>query len=411
MVHGMGARVKRYFIPALIGFAPLVTFLMTWDVASYGKLASVVRALSLPELTAELVTVAVAFVEGMLPWLKRLRPPRYVLVALVALVAIALGTIAIAPDKSNALFKTFFWLTHLAFGFSIAFLCGRLFKAGDLVRAYLIGFLGFAAAFALFAATSFHRPIDWTRDLPAVVHIRHLGIYATAIIGLCIGVMGTATRREAWIGACLIASSGFALALWTGARGPALAIAVTVAAGLVVAPATRRLKAWGGACLSLAIGLSAIFWLPVPASNMGFGRTVAATTRSGDVGTGRLDLWRGVIDAIERKPLFGYGEGQMPYVAHFADMQQPHNLILQILLAWGIAGLLCCIALALWFVPRAIAAVRRDEAELLSPMLAMISLVILSMIDAALYHILPISIFAACAAMIVAAWQRGTSTT
>ena len=72
MVDGMGARVKRYFIPALVGFAPLVTFLMTWDVASYGTLSSVIRALSLPELAAELGTVAIAFVEGMLPWLRRL---------------------------------------------------------------------------------------------------------------------------------------------------------------------------------------------------------------------------------------------------------------------------------------------------------------------------------------------------
>jgi O-antigen ligase len=410
MVDGMGARVKRYFIPALVGFAPLVTFLMTWDVASYGTLSSVIRALSLPELAAELGTVAIAFVEGMLPWLRRLRPPRYALAAIVALVAIALGTIAIAPDQSSALFKTFFWITHLAFGISVAFLCGNLFEAKDLVRAYLIGFLSFTAAFALFAGTSFHRPLDWTRDLPAVVHIRHLGIYATAVIGLCVGVMATATGRQAWIGACLVAASGFALALWTGARGPAIAIGVTVAAGLVVAPAIRRFKAWGGACLGFVIGLLAVYWLPVPADNMGFARTVAATTQSGDVGTGRLDLWRGVIHAIQRQPLFGYGEGQMPAVAHFADMQQPHNLILQILLAWGIAGLLCCLALAFWFVPRAITTVRRDEANLLAPFLAMVALVALSMIDAALYHILPLSIFAACAGMIVAG-QRNTANT
>ena len=401
MIDGMGATAKRYFIPVLIGFAPLVTFLLTWDVAAYGKLPSVVRALSLPELAAELGTIAIAFVEGMLPWLRRSRPPRYLLVALAALVAIALGTLAIAPDLSTALFKTFFWIVHLAFGVSVAFLCGRLFEAKDLIGAYLVGFLGFAAAFALFAALSFHQPIDWTRDLPAVVHIRHLGIYATAMIGLCVGGMATSPNGKMWAFACLVAASGFALALWTGARGPALAIAAALAAGLVVAPATRRVKAWGGACLSLVIGLLAVFWLPVPADNMGFARTVAATTQSADVGTGRMDLWRGVIHAIGRQPLFGYGEGQMPAVAHFADMQQPHNLILQILLAWGGAGLLCCIALAFWLVPRAIGTVNR-EGDLLGPFLAMAALFALSMIDAALYHILPISIFAACAGMIVA---------
>src|SRR5689334_874936 len=202
--RAMGEGLKRYFIPGVIGFAPLATFLLTWDVASYGKMTSIIRALSLPELSAELAAIAIAFAEGMLPWLKRIKPPRYALIALGVLIAVAIGTIAVAPNRLGAASHTFFWIVHLCFGFSIAFLCGRVFRGSDLVRCYLLGFAAFAAAFAVFAITNFHRPLDWTRDLPAVVHIRHLGIYATPIIGLCIGLMATASRKEVWIGACAV---------------------------------------------------------------------------------------------------------------------------------------------------------------------------------------------------------------
>jgi hypothetical protein len=69
-------------------------------------------------------------------------------------------------------------------------------------------------------------------------------------------------------------------------------------------------------------------------------------------------------------------------------------------LAWGAVGLLCSIALGLWFLRWAIPTVRADQGELLGPLLAMLGLVALSMVDAAMYHILPLSIFAACAGII-----------
>jgi hypothetical protein len=43
---------------------------------------------------------------------------------------------------------------------------------------------------------------------------------------------------------------------------------------------------------------------------------------------------------------------------------------------------------------------------LLGPFLAIAALGALSMVDAALYHILPVSIFAACCGMIAAHWHR-----
>jgi O-antigen ligase len=414
MLVAMGGKIERYFIPAVIGFAPFVLFLLTWDAAGHGFWPLILREFSVTELGAELITIIVAFREGMFGSWKRIRPDRFDCVALGALallLALALLTAAlIAPNGIAAAFRTAYWIVHLLFGFSIAFLCRRLFTTGDLVAAFIAGFVAFVVAFAIFALTFLHRPIDWTWDLPAVVHIRHVGIYATPIIGLCIGWMATRSGR-AWAAAFAVAFAGFALFLWTGSRGPAAALAVAVVVGMIV-PAMRRPKAWGGTVVALGLASALVAVLPVPAANMGVARTIAATTESNDIGTGRMEMWRRVVGAIERRPVLGYGEGQMPTVAPFYGLGQPHNLVLQLLLAWGVVGLLCALVFAVWFLRSAIPAVRGSPGELLGPFLAMLGLVALSMVDAALYHIQPLSVFAACAGMIAAGWRgRGVTVT
>ena len=403
----MGGKLDRYFIPAVVGFAPVALFLMTWNVAGHRLVPLLLREYSVTELVAELFVSAVALREGMVGSWARMRPDRLDRVALGALallLVIAVATaVLVSPDSVNAALRTGYWFVHLLFGFSIFYLCGRLFMPGDLVRGYVWGFLAFAAAFAIFAATDFHRPIDWTWDLPAVSHIRHIGIYATPIIGLAIGWMAT-RGGSPWLAAFAVAFVGLAVTLWTGSRGPVAALAAAVVAGMV-APAMRNPKAWGGAVIALALASALVFVLPVPADNMGVVRTITATTESGDVGTGRSALWMGVIHAIEHRPVFGFGEGQFTSVAPFGRMGQPHNLVLQLLLAWGAVGLICAGVLAFWFLRRAVPAVRAQERDLLGPFLAMLGLVALSMVDAALYHVLPISIFAACAGMIAARWR------
>jgi O-antigen ligase len=316
--------------------------------------------------------------------------------------------VAVAPAAGAAAFRTVSWIVHLLFGMSIAFLCDRQFRAGDLTRAYLAGFAALSIAFVIFVFGAFDRQIHWTFDLPAFVHIRHIAIYAAAAGSLAVGLMASAQPRGEWLAAFLLATTGFAISVWTGARGAALSPIAALLAGIVFFPAMRRAKAWGGALLALAVATGIAAALPLPPSDMmGLGRTVEASTTA-DVTTGRVAMWRLVGDAILERPALGYGEGQMPSVAPFGGMGQPHNLFLQILLAWGVAGLVCVAILGLWFLRKAVPAVRH-EAELIPPFLAMASLFALSMLDAALYHILPVSIFAASAGMIIGARNRAAA--
>ena len=142
---------------------------------------------------------------------------------------------------------------------------------------------------------------------------------------------------------------------------------------------------------------------------MGFGRTITQTVESGDISTGRTQIWLNALGAIRERPIFGYGENQMTTVAPFGTLGQTHNVILQILLAWGAVGLACVAVLAIWFLARSLPVVRRDAADLLPPFMAMLALASLATIDGSLFHVIPVSIFAACAGMIASRWPTRQS--
>jgi O-antigen ligase len=136
---------------------------------------------------------------------------------------------------------------------------------------------------------------------------------------------------------------------------------------------------------------------------MGLSHAVKQTT-GGDVTTGRTGIWKNVFHAIEKRPVFGYGEGQMSTVAPTANLAQPHDVFLQFALSWGLVGLLCAAVLAIAFAARAIPTARREGGALVPAFMAMTAIAILSLYDASLYYALPQSIFFACAAVIASRW-------
>src|SRR5690606_22204628 len=72
--------------------------------------------------------------------------------------------------------------------------------------------------------------------------------------------------------------------------------------------------------------------------------------RYGD--SGRIEVWRATIELIQARPLFGHGDGQFSLmVGERLLIAQPHNIILQLLHAWGILGVLACLALVIRMAP------------------------------------------------------------
>ena len=406
MFRFMGGKLERYFVPAVVGLAPVIFALVTWPVGDSTPMRHFVLAAALPITAAELFVIAVAFREGLATAIRSNPLPRPAVIAVMVWLVLGIATsLLIAPMSGVAIRWTVHWVTHLLFGFSIAYLCSRQLRLGDLVVCYLAGFFVYNLIFLIFVIGHWGQPIDWVHYLPGAIHIRHVAIYSAAMTGMSIGMMAGARTRSVWSLAFVLTMIGFAVGLWTGARGMVVSVVgATVLAALII-PAMRSIRVLGATALALGAAFAAVAWLPTPNEEMmGVGRHLAATTER-EMTTGRLEMWSKVVDAIGRNPIFGYGPGQMPAVAPHSTMGQPHNLVLQVVLDWGLVGLACVLVVGIYYLRRAIPAVHRQGDLLAPPAMAMLSLVLLSMLDAAMFHVLPLSIFAACAGMIASRWQ------
>ena len=402
----MAARFERFFIPVVVGFAPVLLLILTWAPEQLTPVQGVVRSYFLPVLAAEVIVIALAVRSGLIgamaKWQWRWAPTG----ALLALLAVAIGTAVTAPSPETARIWTAMWLVHLLFGISIAYLCRTEFRARDLIACYLLGFAAFLGGLVVFAASITDPSFDWTYDWPVATHVRHLGYYVAAMAALAIGVLATAGTARAYAMAMAVIVAGSGFALWTGSRGTIIGIGGALICGLMLLPEVRKFRAWAGALGALAAGSALAALAAAPADNMGVGRTVVSTVASRSVTTGRTDMWRQTVEAISERPLFGYGEGQMSTVAPFANLGMPHNIVLQVGLAWGLAGIVCVAVLAAWFAYRTVPAVRREGGDLVPPFLAMAALATFSLIDNSLFNFLSVSVFAACAGLLAAHWHR-----
>jgi O-antigen ligase len=90
----------------------------------------------------------------------------------------------------------------------------------------------------------------------------------------------------------------------------------------------------------------------------------------------------------------------MSTVATFSTMVHPHNVVLQALLAWGLVGTSCIALLLGWMAWRIVPKVRIAGGDRVPAFVAMAVLAAYSLFDGTLYHILPLSLFAACAGIV-----------
>ena len=374
----------------VFGLAPVLLFLLTWS-EELSVLQQIARGYALPVLAAELSIISIAVSEGF-----TLRNPQPLpVILLAALGVVAWGTAAVAPYPALALPRTGTWTIHLFFALALVSLArGQMLDFHQLRIAIQTGFLLTFALLVIFVATTEQTAEERVSALPAVGNIRWFGYYAAAVTGLAAPGFLRGNRL-----ALLVATMAFTLAFWTGTRGAIAAAIAGFSVSAILLDEFRSPQVWGRfllcglAGLVLSGGLAAL--VPIDAQGLD------SIDRVDD--SGRVEFWLATIDSIRARPLLGWGDGQ---TVRFSvplwgvAYPQPHNIVLQVVHAWGAIGGVLCLGLASWAAPLFLRARGKKAAPF---QLSALMVAAYSLIDGSLYHVQSVALFTLCVAAAIAA--------
>lgn len=380
-----GSQLPARAIGWSIGLAPVALILMTWgdNISATQQLA---RSLALPVLAVELSVIVLSLLQG-----NRIKsPPAYIGISLAALMVVAWMDAITADHPETSIIRTSIWTIHLFFSLAIINIFKENFiKIDDVIKYITCGFIIFIILFILFRLHVGNDNRDWDSNIPAYGNIRWFGYYAATTTGLC--AWGWIRGRTAY---WAIAALSLGAALWTGSRGMLAAAIGSYAILFVIFPFARKGVTRFAAMIAAGLMLAIILTWIMPLGEQGPQRLLGG---QGD--NGRIEVWLKAARGIAERPWFGWGEGQFHAFVQPQPWVQPHNIVLQILFAWGFVGGVLIAILATWLATRVYRAANPDTAPFL---FAATNLAIFSLIDSSLYHVQSVSLFALCLAMIVA---------
>jgi O-antigen ligase len=182
---------------------------------------------------------------------------------------------------------------------------------------------------------------DWVAGLPLFPNIRHLGHY------LCVGMVCSAwgflaassRRRWFFLPSFFVTTT---LLMWSGGRGAAVAAVMGMVLLLPAFPWSSKARHWRVLllCMPLALLLSECF---VAGTSAALGwlsvfHNAAATHSLEALSSGRISIWRDVVEHITQRPWLGWGGEAFYRLDIRPGMLHAHNGPLQLMLEWGLLG-------------------------------------------------------------------------
>lgn len=377
-------RARGGFLAWSVALSPLLLIVIGWG-HELSPVRSFARSYALPIVAVELAITIAAIVETRrFPDLSRVPA-----VLFLSLAAIAFFSAVHAPDPATSLLMTLLWFNHLLFGFAVYMLARHgLLTAPQIIRAVPMAFAAFGAVLIGYYALHAGHGHNWYYASPPFNNIRWLGYYCAAIFGLC--ACGWLDNRKIWL---TIAIFALAFALWTGSRGSLAAVLGGYLGAMLLMPAAAKTmpRFLAAVCLAVLMALAASQIWP-----LNEGSAERLFLDRGD--NGRIEIWLRTIPVIEQRPWFGWGEAQFGMLLQ-SRFAQPHNILLQILLAWGAAGFALIAILVAMLANRLRKNANRQNAPLI---FATCNIAAFSLIDGSLFHVQSVSIFVLCVALLAA---------
>jgi len=349
----------------------------------------------------ELAFAACALGAGWLRW----PAPRAAPVAtalFLAWVAWSAAAALAAEHLAAALVRQVEWTCHGVFALAVwSALRARPALRRRSLRALVAGF-GLYGAFVLarWLAAPDPQAVPWNHSLPGFVNLRHFGYYATAVVAVAHLPAIAARGAGRHAAALAVTSVPWAFLVWSGSRSGVLAVLAAAAPvlALVAAPVRRRLALHLPAGLALGWALSRFFRV-----GEGSVERLADTLRSDSwslASSRRTDLWEWTLDALRAHPWLGVGPDGFLYLEHPpVSAVQPHSVLLQMPLEWGLPGAALAAALLARLAARFGRARRAappdawdDSADVAA--WGALSLLAVSLVDGSLYHAHALLLFA-----------------
>ena len=317
----------------------------------------------------------------------------------IGVIAVASGTaVFVSANPLISLVASAFSLLHVIYG--LVLMSSMTISAEPSQRALalafglaMVAYLPLMILYFLIAGT----PADgiWTDALPGFGNVRRLGAPLAAGAGAILGLMAFTPREQPrrYYGLAAAAIVLWGMLFWTGSRGAVCALVGAVLVTSFILPAATRMRFLRISFMTLFLGAALSFVHTPPDPN--FGLFNAAERVAGDEPTGRrLDIWRDTAEAILQRPWFGHGAAQLreavgdrPYEAI-----HPHNMVLQVLLDWGLVGGGAFLVLVgvMWI--RAYASAWRGSGANLPLFLPLTALLALSLLDGVFFYPYPLLI-------------------
>lgn len=379
--------------------------LVSWtpedQAASVGAMFT--KAFALPFLAAELAVILITLLQPA----TRKAPSELgslTVGCLAALLALAFfNALFVATNPLVAIIWTSTFVIHFLLGLAVF----RLIRTGimrpdDLLFGLFAGSFVAGVLLILFVwGVDDRNAFNWINDLPGYDNIRRLGYYAAPIVVMCL--TRTAASQH-WLpkAACLItAFIGMTLIFWSGTRGAVYALAITFVFSSILAPDLRKPQHWASALGITTLAFCAAWVMGTSGPGLGIGRLAVQENFS----SGRVQLWQETLVHILERPLLGQGEGQIGYLTSHPSLVgffHPHNLLLQVLLAWGLIGTVLLVLLALPAARKMLSVAQKGLGTLPYAMGALL-LALYSAVDGTLFHVTSAGLFAVCSGAALAA--------
>ncbi len=353
------------------------------------------RLLEMPFVFAELAVIVLMMRHTGPRWWSFQSFPRDIKLASVILVIFLFwSSVLISKNAGVSVFLSIGTLVNLYFGIVLYQVFYRTNLAG---LRYLFPILNYGLmVIAAMTAVKFAFPpdpaavpggkIEWLSALPGFINIRHFGSWSGAIAaGLFVKLLFDPADRQ--LGKYeFFYFFAATMTIWSGTRAAVLAIMVTAT---IVTMAMRQRPAMRNiGFLALLTGAALIIaWVLIPHNDSSFMLFAPSDATNVNSATGgRLLLWQATFAQWLRSPWLGWGSGSIFWDVYTGwSHTQPHNLVLQFLVSWGVFGA----AAGLWILGRALVAVHRtgiEDAEM-RPLLAVLyAFMIMSMLSGVMYY-------------------------